>query len=194
MSRTAPTRRRRVARHRSKGAPKVRGARTSTCTGSPKLPEAHLPVRPTSRTQHSIEYSFRGSLCLTSLVSDDRYEQVRDAGPAHIAMRGKFVALHAIEQHHTSAKHLALVNRPEGPRGVRVFRFYHHFQIARLEFFYAAAEYYAATVDEHHVGKNVLDLIDLMRGDHDGAAAIEVVVQQRIVELLAKQDIQPQCR
>ena len=49
-------------------------------------------------------------------------------------------------------------------------------------------EYDAAAVDEHDIGEDVLNLFHLMGGHHDGAAAIEVVVQQRIVELLAIQE------
>ena len=51
-------------------------------------------------------------------------------------------------------------------------------------------EYDAAAVDEHEIGEDVLDLFDLMCGHDDGAAAIEVVVQQRIVELLAIQNVE----
>src|SRR6185437_9960960 len=63
-------------------------------------------------------------------------------------------------------------------------------QKARLEFFHAAIEYDAAAINEHYVGQNVLNLFHLMGGHHDGAASIEVVIQQRIVELLAIQNIQ----
>ncbi len=44
------------------------------------------------------------------------------------------------------------------------------------------------------IGKDVLDLFHLMRGHDDRAAAIEVVVQQRIVELLAIQDVEAKRR
>src|ERR1700691_4928541 len=69
-----------------------------------------------------------------------------------------------------------------------------HFQIARLQLFHAAFEYDAAAVDEHEVGEDVLDLFHLMCRHYDGAAAIKVVVQQGIVELLAIQDVQTQRR
>jgi hypothetical protein len=49
-------------------------------------------------------------------------------------------------------------------------------------------------VDEHQVGEDVLDLLNLMCRHHDGAAAIEVVVQQRIVELLAIEDVEAERR
>ena len=54
---------------------------------------------------------------------------------------------------------------------------YHQFQIARLEFFYAASEDHPAVVYEHEVCEYVLDLFHLMCRDDDGAAAIEIVVQ-----------------
>ena len=71
---------------------------------------------------------------------------------------------------------------------------HHHFQVARLELLHAALEHDAAAVDEHDVGEDVLDLLDLMGRDEDGAAAVEVVVQQRVVELLAKQDVEAERR
>src|SRR5437868_9917424 len=66
--------------------------------------------------------------------------------------------------------------------------------IARLEFFHAAVEYDVATVDEHQIGEDVLDVFHLVCRHQDGAATIEVVVQQRIVELLAVQDVKAKRR
>jgi hypothetical protein len=40
----------------------------------------------------------------------------------------------------------------------------------------------------------VLDLFNLMCRHHDGAVAIEVVVQQRIVKLLAIEDVEAERR
>ena len=71
---------------------------------------------------------------------------------------------------------------------------HHHFHIARLEFFHAALEHDAAVVDEHEIGEDVLDLFHLMRRHDDRAAVIEVIVQQRIVELLAIQDVEAKRR
>ena len=103
-------------------------------------------------------------------------------------------AIDMIEQQDAAAEHLALVHRLERPRGRELLGIHHHFQIARLEFFHAAFEHDAAAVDEHEVGEDVLDLFHLMRRHHDGAAAIEVVVQQRVVELLAIQDVEAKRR
>src|SRR5439155_22505457 len=64
----------------------------------------------------------------------------------------------------------------------------------RLQFFHAAIEYHPTMVDEHDIGEDVLDLFHLMCGYDDRAAAIEVVVQQGIVELLAIQDVEAQRR
>src|SRR6266852_9065185 len=71
---------------------------------------------------------------------------------------------------------------------------HHHFQVSRLQLFHAAIEYDAAAVDEHDIGEDVLDLFYLMCRHDDGAAAIEVVVQQGIVELLAIQDVEAKRR
>ncbi len=55
-------------------------------------------------------------------------------------------------------------------------------------------EYDAATIDEHEIGEDVLNLLDLMRGDDDSAAAIEIIIEQRIVKLLAIQDVESERR
>src|SRR5450631_2207372 len=89
---------------------------------------------------------------------------------------------------------MALVHRLERSRRRDLIGIYRHFQIARFEFFHAAAEYDAAAVDEHEIGEDVLDLFELMGGHEDGPAAIEVVVQQGIVELLAIQDVEAEGR
>ncbi len=104
------------------------------------------------------------------------------------------LTIHTIEEQDGAAEDLAFVNGLERARGRGIFRIHQHFPIARLEFFHAAAEDDTTPVDEHHIGKDVLNLVDLMGGDDDGAAAIEVVVQERIVELLAKEDVEAECR
>ena len=70
------------------------------------------------------------------------------------------------------------MNRLERPRCGELLGTHHHFDIARLELFHAALEHDAAAVDEDQIGEDVLDLFHLMGRHHDGAAAIEVVVQQ----------------
>src|SRR5438105_905629 len=59
-------------------------------------------------------------------------------------------------------------------------RVHHHFEIARFEFFHAAFEHDATSVDEHEIGQDVLNLFHLMRRHDDGTGAVEVIVQQRI--------------
>ena len=99
-----------------------------------------------------------------------------------------------IEQQDAAAEHLALVDRLERPCRRDLLGMHHHFHVARLQFFHAAIEYDAAAIDEHHIGEDVLDLFHLMRRHHDGAVAIEVVVEQGIVELLAKQNVEAKRR
>src|SRR5581483_8979746 len=65
-----------------------------------------------------------------------------------------------------------------------------HFHIAGLKLFHAGREDDAAAINKHDVGENILDLVDLVRGDHDGARAIEVVVKQGVVKLLAEEDVE----
>src|SRR5258705_584677 len=141
-----------------------------------------------------MQCSYSRSLGRAVLIGHHGDEQVGDAGPAHFAQRGELLTIDTIEQQNAATEHLALVNWLEHPCSCRSFGIHHYFHIARLEFFHAASEYDAATIDEHHVREYVLDLIDLMGGDHDGAGAIEVVVEQGIVELLAIQDVEAKRR
>ncbi len=64
------------------------------------------------------------------------------------------------------------------------------FEVARAEFLHAAIDDDAAAVNEHEVREDVLNLFDLVGGEQDGAAAVEVVVQQRIVELFPIEDVE----
>src|SRR5438876_4151485 len=137
-----------------------------------------------------MQCSYSRSLGRAVLIGHHCDEQVGDAGPAHFAERSELLTIDTIEQQNAATEHLALVNWLEHPCSCRFFGIHHHFHIARLEFFHAASEYDAATIDEHHISENVLDLVHLMCGDHNGAAAIEVVVEQGIVELLAKQNVE----
>ena len=75
-----------------------------------------------------------------------------------------------------------------------MLRIHHHFQIARVEFFHTALEHETTAVDEHEIGDDVLDLFNLMCCHHDRAAAIKVVVQQRVVELFAIEDVEAKRR
>src|SRR6267142_1167678 len=141
-----------------------------------------------------MEYSSSSSLGRAALIAEHGNKQVGDAWRSHVAKRGELLAFDTIEQQDAPAEHLALVNRFQRPCCGDLLGIHHHFQIARLEFLHAAIEYDAAAVDEHDIGEDVLDLFHLMCGHDDGAAAIEVVVQQRIVELLAIQDVQTKRR
>src|ERR1700739_1825636 len=129
-----------------------------------------------------------------ALIAYDGNEQVGDGGCAQVAKGGELVAINAIEQENAATEVLPFVNWHEGARCGELVGMNHHFRVARLEFFHAATQYDAATIDEHDVGKHVLYFFDLMRGYDDGAFAIEVVVQQRIVELFAIEDVQTERR
>ncbi len=69
-----------------------------------------------------------------------------------------------------------------------------YFQVTRLECFHRAIEDDPAAMDEHDIGEHVLDLVHLMRRQHDGAVTVVVIVQQRIVKIFAIQDVQAQRR
>src|SRR5580692_11224320 len=134
-----------------------------------------------------------------TLIAHYGNEQVGDAGCAHVAKRSQLltanlIQCHQIEQQNAATDRLAFVHRLECPCHRDLLGMHCHFQIARLQLFHAALEYDAAAVDEHEIGEDVLDLFHLMRRHYDGAVTIKVVVQQRIVELLAVQDVQTQRR
>ena len=95
-----------------------------------------------------------------------------------------------IEKEDAAAEHLALVNRLQHPRRGDLLRNHHQFEIAGLEFLHAAPKHDATAIDEHQIGKNVLHLFDLMSRHDNRAGAVEVVVQQRVVKLLAVEDVQ----
>src|SRR5713226_7723885 len=194
-SRTEPGRRRPAARYRWNGSTTIRVAPPSTCAESPRSPRARPPaIRGKTRTWRSIECSSSRSLCTAGLILHHGNEQVGDAGRAHVAKRGELLAIDTIEQQDAATEHLALVHRLERPCRGGLLGVHHHFHIARLHFFHAAVEYDTAAVDEHDIGEDVLDLFHLVCRYHDGAVAIEVVVQQGIVELLAIQDVEAQRR
>src|SRR5437879_13375052 len=75
-----------------------------------------------------------------------------------------------------------------------MLRIHHYFHITRVEFFHAALQRDPTPVDEHEIGKDILDLLDLVRRYDDCAAVIEVIVQQRIVELFEIKDVQSKRR
>src|SRR5271163_1510615 len=128
-----------------------------------------------------MEYSSSRSLCRSALIAHHGDENVGDAGRAHLAEASELLALDMIEQQDGAAEHLALLDRFESAGGGELLGTHHQFHVARLEFFHAAIENDATAVDEHEIGEHVLDLFYLMGGHDNGAAAVEVVVQQGIV-------------
>src|SRR6267143_1956414 len=141
-----------------------------------------------------MESSSSRSLCRGALIAHHGNEHVGNAGCADIAERGELLAISTIEQQDAAPEYLALVNGLQRSRSGEMVRMHCKLHITRFEFFHAAIEYDPAAVDEHQIGEHVLDLFDLMRGHYDGAGAIEVVVQQRIVELLAIKDVEAERR
>src|SRR4029077_6212910 len=139
---------------------------------------ARLSARRRTRAWHSMEYSFSRSLRLAGLIAHHGNEQIGDAGRTHFAQIGELFAIYTFEEQDTAPEHLALVHWTERPRCSDLRGIHRHFRIARLEFFHAAVEHDPATVDEHHIGEDVLYFFHLMGGHDDRALAIEVVVQQ----------------
>ena len=79
-------------------------------------------------------------------------------------------------------------------RSRQLLRIHHDFEVASLELFHGALEDDPPTIDEDKIGQDIFDLIDLMRGNDDGARPIEVIVEKRIVELLPIKDVETECR
>src|SRR5882757_588510 len=116
--------------------------------------------------------------CLAGLIADYGDEQVRNAGSADVAERGQLLTIGAIEEQDGATEDLTLVNGLERACCGRAVGKHHQFHIAGLEIFHAAVEDDATAIDEHDVGEDVLNLFHLMSGYEDGAAAIEVIVEQ----------------
>src|SRR5260370_30137742 len=136
---------------------------------------------------------------ISRLVSQNGNEQVGDGGRAHVAERGQLLTVellisHTIEKQDAATERPTLVNRFERPCRVDPLGMYRHFQISGLEVFHAATEYDLTAVDKHEIGKDILDVFHLVSGHHDGATAIEVVGQQRVVKLFAVQEIKAKGR
>ena len=93
-----------------------------------------------------------------------------------------------------AAEQLAFVDRPQGARRVQRVGRHHQLGEAGLDILHAGVQHDAAAVDEGHVGEDVLDLLHLVGGHHDGPGAVEVVVDQAVVERLAVEDIEAQRR
>src|SRR5690625_2540166 len=68
----------------------------------------------------------------------------------------------------------------------------HDFAVAFLNGIHGYVEHQSTVFDEHQVGQNVLDLLDLVGGDDNGAPFVEILIEQVGVEALAKQDVQAQ--
>src|SRR6516165_1915517 len=98
------------------------------------------------------------------------------------------------EEQNAAAEKLALANRLERAGRSETVGIHCDFHIASLDFLHTATQHDSALINEHQVGKNVLDLIHLVGRDQNGAAMVEVIVKQRIVELLAIENVEAERR
>ena len=85
---------------------------------------------------------------------------------------------------------VAIHDRLEGPRRDKTLRQHHYFEIARFELLHTGFEDNASAVDEHEIGQDVLHLFNLVCRDDNGSGAVEIVVQERVIELFAKKNVQ----
>ena len=123
-------------------------------------------------------------------LADEGYEDVGDGGGADVAQGSELFAGDAVVEEDGAAEGLAGLDRLERLGGRKLTGVHDELEVAGVEVFHAAAEDEVAAVDEEEVGEDVLDLIDLMGGDDDGAVVVEVVVEQGVVELLAEEDVE----
>src|SRR5438477_7698596 len=89
-------------------------------------------------------------------------KQIGNARAAYLAERSELVAADAIKQQNASTENGPLVHRLQGACGGEVLRIHHHFEVTRIEFFHAALEHDAATVDENQVREHILYFFHLM--------------------------------
>ena len=95
-----------------------------------------------------------------------------------------------VEEQDAAVEELTLVYGFEGARGGDLLRMHDEFQIAGFVIFDGGIQQDPAAVHEDDVGEKVLKLFHLMGGDDDSPAAIEVVVEQGVIELLAIESVQ----
>src|SRR5437868_6300571 len=140
-----------------------------------------------------MKYSLHGSLTLPGTLAYHRDEQIGDAGRSNLAQSGEPLPIYAFEQQNGASERLTLVERLQCSSRCELLRIHRDLSVARVKLLHAAVEDDAATVDEHHVGEHVLYLFHLVGGHDDGAIALEVIVQQRIVELFTEEDVESKC-
>src|SRR5579864_2567764 len=132
--------------------------------------------------------------CSLSRVAHHGNEEIGDAGCVHLAQYCELTAVCGIEKHEAAAQHLTLMHGLESARGRDLIWTHSHFRVAPLVVLHAAGKSDATLVYEHEVGEHILDFFDLVGRNDDGAVSIEVVVEQRVVELLAEQKVEAERR
>jgi hypothetical protein len=104
-------------------------------------------------------------LGIAVLVADNRDKQIGDSRRPYVAECRELLPVNAIKQENAAPEYLPLMDRLEGAGRRNLFRTHHYFQVSRFQFFHAAIEDDAATIDEHQVCQHVLNFFDLMRGN-----------------------------
>src|ERR1051326_4121231 len=117
-------------------------------------------------------------------------EQVRDTRCSHIAHGRQLTTIDPVKEHYASAEHLTLVHRLKRSRSNDVIRMQHHLYVTRFEFLHAAFQNDPSVIDEDEVGQHVLHFFNLMRCYDDRARLVEIIVEQRVVELFAIQNVE----
>src|SRR5207237_5888352 len=103
-------------------------------------------------------------------------------------------AFHPVEQQDRAAENLPFIQRLQRSGHRNLSGVHRDFHISRFKLFHAATQHDSSAVYEHQVCENVLQFLYLVRCHDNSAATVEVIVQQGIVELLPKQNVEPQRR
>src|SRR5206468_11664093 len=133
------------------------------------------------------DYPSVASVVPAGLVVLNPNEQVVIVGREYVTQFGQLLSIPSFKQLDTAPKNLALMHRLQLPRRGDLLVTHEHLDKPRFQFLHATAEHDAAAVDELNICQDVLDLFNFVRRHDDGAAAVKIVIQQRIVELLPVQ-------
>ena len=101
-------------------------------------------------------------------------------------------AVAALEEHRHAPEHFAFVERFELSRSRCILRRDSELHETLGHRVHGRVQYDVTAIDEDHVRQQVLDLFNLVGCENDGAFLVEIVVQQRVVELAAEQKIETQ--
>src|SRR5262249_13148803 len=100
----------------------------------------------------------------------------------------------SFEEHRNAPEDFPLIERLELTRLCRVLGVDSKLQVSVRQALHGALQYNMAAIDEDDVRQKVLDLLDLMGRENDGALPVEIIIQQRVIELPPEQQVEAERR